>query len=311
MSRPRPSHQGAGGHGPGGGAGGRGPGSGPPGGGRRGGPPAWRDLALPIPHGARILPPGQRAQPDDNDNLGLWLDKLIARNPKADWSLGDKHRVLAFEPMCKRWNSRAGAEALVRQRATMNKLFADRLCVELSGQVNGRLLVDYGRASTNESSISFHPMWGVPRIPGSALKGVTRAYLEQQGATAEEILDVFGTTRQAGLVCFFDALPRDGSFELSMDVLTPHYGEYYRGQAPPADYLSPVPFTFLSIVNTEMVMHLGAVTRGNDRERGRERARDALQKAKEALAAALTQHGVGAKTAAGYGRLTNVVETQS
>jgi CRISPR-associated protein Cmr6 len=105
---------------------------------------------------------------------------------------------------------------------------------------------------------------------------------------------VFGKSppdAEAGQVIFFDAIPANSaSLKLELDVMNPHYGPYYQGAQPPADYHNPVPVFFLTIgLGSEFLF---AVASQNA---------DLATKAKEWLKKALEEMGVGAKTVAGYG----------
>ncbi len=114
-----------------------------------------------------------------------------------------------------------------------------------------------------------------------------------------------------GDLIFFDAYPiRNPS--ISMDIMTVHYPKYYgEGTLPPADWQSPVPIPFLTLKSEgnrinqfQFVIGLrkGAATDvliGNDNNpklRG-----NILHVISFCLKLALTQHGIGAKTAVGYG----------
>lgn len=273
-------------------------------GGNRGRSPEWGDFLLPLPRATadRIIAAGRR--PAQDDNVGLWLDKLVPRRWKdgppgrevSVWTLDRDHRTFALGQLCKRWQSRAGREAAARLGETMKALHPnaeDRR--HLRAKLDGRLMVDHGRAAATETSVSFHPIWGVPRIPGSALKGITRAEMRADGAHEVDLEGVFGGEEGAGRVLFYYALPADGAFELALDVLTPHHKGYYEGDEPPTDWDSPEPFTFVTVVNTTFDVWLGA--------RSSSRAdRAALSRAAETLKQALEVSGVGGKTAAGYGR---------
>src|SRR5205085_8112131 len=78
-------------------------------------------------------------------------------------------------------------------------------------QVKGRMIVGLGSESVLETSISLHRTYGVPYIPGSALKGLAANYASlrldedwQKGGKYYKI--VFGDTDDAGYITFFDAL---------------------------------------------------------------------------------------------------------
>ena len=277
----------------------------------------WDDMALPLPTVTASRISSTNRRPLDGDNVGLWLDKLVFRNSRRDWSLKANDRSFALSQFCRKWAAldgaavygvrgtgaglSDGAAALHRMKETVKALHPHGERLGLRATVDGRLLVDYGRANSVESSISFHAIWGVPRIPASALKGVTRAHLRLAGAPIADVENLFGTQKETGRVVFYDAIPVDGKFEMALDVLTPHHREYYEGREPPADWEDPIPHTFLTVVATTFEFWLGA---RSDAERDRE----ALARAHSALKEALQETGIGAKTASGYGRFTGICE---
>jgi CRISPR-associated protein Cmr6 len=103
------------------------------------------------------------------------------------------------------------------------------------------------------------------------------------------------TTACRGHVHFHDALmvPELVASPFAADVLTPHHSLYYRGLLDANDYESPVPVSFLTV--NRGVHFLVAVTA----DRGWEQW---AQFSLNHLCEALDDWGVGAKTAAGYGR---------
>lgn len=115
------------------------------------------------------------------------------------------------------------------------------------------------------------------------------------GAVEEKIRplrEAFGTIASAGKVIFFDAVPANpANLVLDLDVMNPHYSQYYQGgNTPPADYLNPVPVFFLTIAPGSEFLFAVASRDG-----------DLAQKVQMWLQAALGKMGAGAKTAAGYG----------
>lgn len=263
-----------------------------------------------------ILDQGRR--PADGDNVGLWMDKLVHRQ-RDDWKLKEEVRRFSLQQFCRTWKSELGKAAAERLADTVAQLHRGNFGRGVAKPL-GRLLVGGGRAAATETSITFHPIWGVPIVPGSALKGIARAELatELSPAEAEEI---FGTTDRAGLLTFYDAVPVKGEFTLALDGQTPHHGKYYgtegddddrpqenRGRRrddavgsdasdAPTDADSPVPFSFLTVVKTEFAVYMGARVPSDA-------ARSVLAKAWNALTTTLADVGVGGKTSAGYGRFT-------
>lgn len=166
-----------------------------------------------------------------------------------------------------------------------------------------RFVVGLGRKGPLEVGMTFHRIYGFPFIPGSSLKGLAQAYAELVAkASQEEITHVFGdapgpgedpSAAHVGWAVFFDAVPLL-SPHLEIDVMNPHYADYYQGNAPPADYLSPTPIYFLTVGRDSR--YLFAVT-------GPEKAQ-----ARKWLEGGLRELGSGAKTSAGYGYWGEIVE---
>ncbi len=110
--------------------------------------------------------------------------------------------------------------------------------------------------------------------------------------------------RAVGSVIFLDALPR-APVELEIDVMTPHYGDWYQKgeeikadslEKAPADWHSPNPIPFLTVApGTEFLF--AVLPRRPEAEQDRCDAQTAARWMKQALATL----GAGAKTATGYG----------
>jgi len=166
--------------------------------------------------------------------------------------------------------------------------------------VRGRLIVGLGGENVLETGITLHHTYGIPVIPGSALKGLAAHYCSQEAGRENPDLreggahyrTIFGTTDDSGHVVFHDAWIHPGSKGLVADVMTPHHGNYYAGKpgAAPTDFDDPNPVTFLSVAGKFRVV----VSCEN---------KDWADFTLKLLKAALRDWGVGGKTSAGYGRL--------
>ncbi|MGQ9593103.1 MAG: type III-B CRISPR module RAMP protein Cmr6 [Anaerolineae bacterium] len=174
-----------------------------------------------------------------------------------------------------------------------------------------RLIVGLGQKGPLEAGFTFHPLYGIPIIPGSALKGLARAYahlVEGLDETDASFRTVFGRASkrpgedqiqaEAGQAIFFDAIPVQKP-RLDLDVMTPHFPDYYRdqvGTVPPASWQSPEPVYFLTVApGTAFLFAIG--WRGPLDEKGHRLQRAA----REWLVNGLRHLGAGAKTSAGYG----------
>lgn len=162
------------------------------------------------------------------------------------------------------------------------------------GVVEGKLMMGGGAASVLETGITLCKTWGVPRIPGSALKGICRVYAGALGLSGDAFQDIFGDEKPeigVGRIIFHDAwwLPGSAATPLVRDIVTPHHGEYFRtsGKTPPSEMDEPSPSPQIAARGA----FLFAV------EGDAKMAKFTM----DLLKRALEWRGVGAKTAVGYG----------
>jgi CRISPR type III-B/RAMP module RAMP protein Cmr6 len=206
-------------------------------------------------------------------------------------------------------------------------------------EIDWLLAIGLGQASVFETSITLHHIYGIPYIPASAVKGLLRSwiiteYFSNEGknlknAECEALQDlsfckIFGAPKECegtkqktktggmydseymGDIVFFDAFPTKPP-TVSVDIMNPHYQPYYSDETnkiPPADWQSPVPIFFLTVKDTSFQFLFG-IRKGRenfDVEIGEHKS-NVIAVLKELLTEALTKHGIGAKTAVGYGRM--------
>ena len=170
-----------------------------------------------------------------------------------------------------------------------------------------RLVVGLGRDSALETGLALHRIYGCPYIPGSALKGMTRAWVcailgqedlpqNEREQLKADVKMLFGSDDsekpQAGAIIFFDALPVTVP-TLALDIMNPHYPDYYQDKgAYPTDWQSPVPIQFITVAQpTTFLFGVGTRT-GQEAD---------VAKALGWLQQALAELGVGGKTTSGYG----------
>lgn len=245
---------------------------------------------------------GEKPKPSPSAHAGLWLDKYL-----LDFNDPSK-KELIHQITEKIFPQKIYADFYSRWIGAVDNFsgdFEDSKSVLKPARVLGRLAINLGAESLIETSIALHRTYGVPYIPGSALKGLAahyaRNHLEgndwEKGGPADVAL--FGAPTQAGCVIFFDALlvPNGKSIGLKPDVITVHHADYYRGEeSPPADWDSPTPIPFLSIADEfgqpapEFLVALSGPQKW-------------VTAAFSILDLALKNEGVGAKTTLGYGRM--------
>jgi CRISPR-associated protein Cmr6 len=221
----------------------------------------------------------------DTAHVGLWIDKLLPHQEKGAGKEKAEHfdkAVRPVDPLYKSFYDR-WEKSLAEVGAQTRRV-----------RVLGRLSIGLGGESILETSISLHRTYGVPYIPGSALKGLAARYARKRldNWKGEHSKVLFGDTDVAGYVTFFDALyipeSAKANTPLALDVMNVHHPEYYRGKnAAPTDWDSPTPISFLSATGAYSI-----ALRGPD---------EWVDAAFEILAHALKEEGIGAKTSSGYG----------
>ena len=307
--------------------------------------------------GWHALPPDRQQPANDKDKLqnlrpdplpahvGLWLDRCLFE-PKASEDAPDDHpgRRALYASAIEALDPVAEPPALTHYRT----LFAawERLARTDHPGVLGRvcevrarsrvLLHPNSGASVTDGGILLHHSYGVPYLPGTALKGLCRAFADRlqeetggkidspNGAVLPEgwIDRLFGHLPcqgdrggEASLCDFWDALwvpPEPGSpgaeSPLALDVVNPHHGAYYSksspGQdgerVPPKESDPPIPTHRLTI--RPGARFLVRIESADDPAFGAwlDWILTAL------LLPALDNEGIGTRTTSGYGRLVGV-----
>lgn len=181
-------------------------------------------------------------------------------------------------------------------------------------QGNSRWAIGIGGVSPfgNLSVSTLHPVYGIPYIPASTLKGLMRhCWIEincNGDNDAEEVLRLFGSSEnetpkdelehenRMGQLIFFDSYPdAKCNGTLYRDVITPLYPLYYNnfGGKPPTDDQKPVPIEFICIENMQFNIYIGSYEPLSNDEKS---------KLENTLSYVFSEQGIGAKTSLGYGR---------
>jgi CRISPR-associated protein Cmr6 len=212
---------------------------------------------------------------------------------------------------------------------------------ELAGPLELRLTsaLTIGMANRNlvENGLTLMRPYGIPMIPGSAVKGTVSAFLaeiiggtmhvnqEDRAALLGKklLLPLFGwgpseqgkskDEGQSGRVAFFDALLVKGAF--TVDVTTVHHAKYYQGEGTaPAGFESPVPIPFPAVAAGSMFQFLAVTAPGMTLPALPAEVKDRLQEfdirrvdtivgfIEDAVAATGFYRGFGCQTNVGYGR---------
>ncbi len=213
----------------------------------------------------------------------------------------------------------ASTRALYAQAFERRRQEADpNLIRTFERTVDGAMVIGIGIATTLEVGLRLHHTYGVPFVPGSAIKGLAahwcaRVLGDDRNGEHPAAADwragglyhrfLFGTQEEAGAVVFEDAWPLPGSLDreaggLRREVMTPHHPDWQGGKGPPTDFDSPNPVGFLSMVG-RYAFRLA----WNGPTTDTATIAGWLDRAAELVSCALAEWGIGAKTSSGFGRL--------
>lgn len=247
-------------------------------------------------------------KPLTHSHKGLWYDRFF--NGYSDtWTVDSKSK--------QQWIDTVKGACGDLKRLSEVSLRTSQMVKAMSGSVfsarsDWHFATGLGLPHPVENGFQWHPTLGVPYLPGSAVKGLLRAWYESwadpfpEGSTLH---GWFGSENkdprkcrkdaQTGSFIFLDALPVECPI-LSADVMTPHMGQWYAdgAQRPldantsPGDWHNPVPVPFL--VSAKTTLLFAVIPRDSTAQKELPALMMALQQALDWL-------GAGAKTAVGYG----------
>jgi len=263
------------------------------------------DMRLPLPKDTRAFFDENKAKILASSNFGLLFNKFIYLWSE-EWTLEEKEKkgflkeisngtLMYFKSVAKLIDSSISRQEAfsqgIRDHGWHTAVFTMK--------THSRLILGLGGASALETGLILHPLYGFPYLPASSIKGIARAYARMDGhASPEEIKCSFGSEDKEpqaimnniqGGVIFLDGFPKAFP-KLIVDIMNPHYSEYYQGEKPPADYLNPSPIYFLAIEKgAQFSFSLVA----------KEEA--LLSKVAQWLKKGLIELGIGGKTNVGYG----------
>lgn len=173
-----------------------------------------------------------------------------------------------------------------------------------------------------ENGFAFLNPYGLPYLPGSGVKGVMRQaarelasgdWGDNHGWDDVAITVLFGKESQdgdteyfRGVLTFWDVIPQIKGDSLAVEIMTPHQGHYYQNGQSPHDSGQPVPISFLTVpAGSGFTFHVQC-----NLFRLQNSALKLAQNSQwKKLLEAAFEHafawlGFGAKTAVGYGAMT-------
>jgi CRISPR-associated protein Cmr6 len=267
-------------------------------------------------------------------NAGLILTRYLAEPRKKNGTDAERRDgENAREELLKSAISAAGRVSDIYSLAfRRRKIRLGGTCRSFNPQ--GRMIIGLGSGSVLETGLTLNHLYGVPLIPGSALKGLAAHYCSAVWGVKDsrfkglnrdakgnilprpaanlgrpqegEFFDfMFGSTEEAGFLTFHDAWiePQSLSGALVRDVLTTHHGDYYMKKTrndgslhAPSDFDDPNPVSFLS-VKGEFELRVSC----EDGAANANAMRHWENLALDLLGKAISEWGIGGKTSSGYG----------
>ncbi len=291
-----------------------------------------RTIAGPLDQQTDTRPQDRRGQHRDNgggQHPGLLLQRYLCENATGEDGNPKEKRAILQAAI----NAAVNPEVQALYRIAFDRWRTELDRMELTTanvlETRTRLIVGLGSESVLETGIRLHHTYGMPIIPGSALKGLAAHYCDQVWGTTDGRYKkptpseneayskylagkapkpednfhrlLFGTTDDSGCITFHDAwyVPGSSPEPLVFDVMTPHHPRWndVNSPVPPTDFDSPTPVPFLSVTGTFRV----AVSWHGPTS---DKAKNWTELTLLLLCDALRDWGVGGKTTSGYGRLT-------
>lgn len=254
-------------------------------------------------------------------NAGLWFERFFYAY-QDDWKeldkKGENSQFIQWLNNIKNYNVNQDVlDEYVKRQYQMTDALKGKNAIF---KTTWHFVTGMGNPHPVENGFTWHHTLGVPYIPGSAVKGLVRTWVElwmtfhDEKAKQETLMQWFGSDHkkaelrvqeaQTGGIIFFDAIPITKP-ELTIDIMTPHMGKWYeaggeisdineRPEAVPADWHDPRPIQYLAVKKASFLFCI--VPRNKE-------VADDLQTIMQALEDALVWLGAGAKTAVGYGQM--------
>ncbi len=241
-------------------------------------------------------------------HAGLVYQTGLKEFPEGDEGKEKAHQDDVFKAIAEMEPPEVYRQAFRQRRAVLEGLSGQGLPTWVRiGKGQGRLLFGHGDETCHEIGLRVNWTYGMPIIPGSALKGIARNLVhakfkhdpaspwypgaDGQGKDAgQAFLYTFGRTDEGGNVVFHDAwyVPRTNHHPFTQDVVTTHHRDWYMEGKPPIDGDTPIPNAFLAAQGDFLFAISGAEQRW-------------VEVVAAILQEALETQGVGGKTVAGYG----------
>lgn len=192
-------------------------------------------------------PPGHRF----NLYFPIWRE--------GDWQL-DKNGKLAALRQCTKLGSAAEALRALRQRQqSLARALPETHCLVMEARSTAPFATGLGLEHPVENGFAFLSPYGLPYLAGSGVKGVLRSAAQElekmrdEDVTVAVIATLFGhevdhNARRGALTCWdvFPSPTKDKDL-LIVEIMTPHFTDYFQKNGTPHDAGKPNPIPFLAV----------------------------------------------------------------
>ncbi len=274
------------------------------------------------------------ATPNAPMNFGLLFNKYLVYNEQTIEPIVKQNR----SPLIGQYQQgKKQAGEILRQRHIQQHGYCKAMgqagyqTVIFHARLESAFVSGLGMDHPTETGLVLDHLSGLPYIPAPSQKGVLRfshiittlkddngnwrdlAELQQQGIIHDNewqeddgSITLYGATdpqnARAGRLIVLDAYPLAPPV-LCQEVMTPHFGDYYKGKRGPTEDQSPNPIKFLAVkAGSEFVFRF--LLKGSE-------ATPLIPRLERTVQQALEQEGLGAKTALGMGRFTILRQTEA
>jgi CRISPR-associated protein Cmr6 len=166
--------------------------------------------------------------------------------------------------------------------------------ISLKNNVNNNRPEDKRNVGENWKSLKELPLNGY--IPAASIRGIVRAWVAQHPDLIHQMKDLLGYQTESSIVTgkieFLDAFPTTAT-KLSLDIVNPqqHFQVFHEGQS--------TPLSLYTLGDGHSDIEINVAIRGT-----RQATAADVSTVWEWVQQALSSHGIGSRTASGYGALT-------
>lgn len=196
--------------------------------------------------GFRNCPPGHRF----NLYFEIWQE--------GNWQISKNGKAEALRECLALGNADALLRALRSRQQTLAAALPEEQCLVIDAVSTAPFATGLGLEHPVENGFAFLSPYGLPYLAGSGVKGVLRQAAKElrddgEAAITQSTIDaLFGQELQGadalrGVLTCWDVFPQPFGGRLVVEIMTPHFGDYYQNKGTPHDAGKPNPIPFLAV----------------------------------------------------------------